>query len=298
VADRWLAMAPGRAGRKLAWLCVLLACSWLALCLRDAMAQSTGEASGRSAPPPEELIDLDQLPNAQRSMRRIGAFSDQEAARRGFKLTLHEALAKGTVGRTCSNLLVRAQWNQDVVHFFDSKAHFDNCAFGPSVTYVQSLLAEAGRAADRRDRDATLSTLGQVLHAIQDFYAHSNYVELSAASVSRFDQVTPVRVWEPGAQEKVADQVRRGLVSGVWSFSSPQQCLAGARTHDELAKDGPSTDAGQESIAQWNMTAFQAAYRLADLSSAEFLGSAFRKWPFLEEACGPVLGYAVFVDRR
>lgn len=44
-----------------------------------------------------------------------------------FSLTAHEALTPA--GKACSNELNRAIYRQDLVHAFESRAHFDNCAF-------------------------------------------------------------------------------------------------------------------------------------------------------------------------
>lgn len=82
---------------------------------------------------------------------------------------------------------------------FVSKVHFDNCDFDAGLDHLASLMDEVAsyaRAAeattDNAERDDAVShaffALGQALHSIQDFYAHSNYVELQMAKVQRDDR--------------------------------------------------------------------------------------------------------------
>ncbi|HEU4323380.1 MAG TPA: VWA domain-containing protein [Roseiflexaceae bacterium] len=65
----------------------------------------------------------------------------------------------------------------DTVHAFDQEYHFDGCHFSDSIGKINSLYDTAlteipGEADDVAD------TFGQLLHVIQDFYSHSNWIEL------------------------------------------------------------------------------------------------------------------------
>ena len=77
-------------------------------------------------------------------------------------------------------------------HLFDPNRHMDNAATPEMVCTrwkagIDRWFTEAadfagpkaGSARELRDRMAALDRFGSVAHAIQDFYAHSNYVELS-----------------------------------------------------------------------------------------------------------------------
>ena len=60
-------------------------------------------------------------------------------------------------------------------NLFKSFAHFDNCDFASSLRYIEeqhTLIAETD------DPHAMRRALGRLTHTAQDFYAHSNYVDL------------------------------------------------------------------------------------------------------------------------
>lgn len=293
--------------RTIRWSLVLTALLVCSLDEMDVGAQPSPRPNGASGtapspmrmPPAEEsAFDIERLANRDRATRRVGQLSDAEASKRGFKISLHEAIARGTVGRACSNILAGAQWNQDVWHFFDSNAHFDNCAFSASIDYINERIAAIDVAVQGSDHKAALKAIGQVLHALQDFHAHSNYVELMAASHAKFSEWQPIRLWDRADQARLLEMGEGSLVSGVWEYSSPKQCRAPALTHEQLAKDSSPTTSGKAPIAQWGMTGFDAAYRMADRTSNEFLLWAFKRWPLLENTCGPVIAYGLMIDRR
>ena len=104
-----------------------------------------------------------------------------------FSLPNHFQLIKALKGtkRRCTVELIAAQWRQDLLHQGDSFAHFDNCAFDPGVAFVQEQLAQAKTSADH-DAFGAMADLGRALHAIEDFYAHSNYVESMVAGHAQF----------------------------------------------------------------------------------------------------------------
>lgn len=76
-------------------------------------------------------------------------------------------------------IVLTANLNQDrLINQFNPAYHFDDSAFAAGEQYVrqQRQLAIAALA-ERRRKDA-LQALGRLLHARQDFYAHSNWVKL------------------------------------------------------------------------------------------------------------------------
>lgn len=76
---------------------------------------------------------------------------------------------------------------QDVVGtapFQDATHHFDNCKFKGSVGYVEACYTDIGLHlcnSDSKESDwrYVLNKFGELLHPLQDFYSHSNYVELA-----------------------------------------------------------------------------------------------------------------------
>jgi len=71
---------------------------------------------------------------------------------------------------------------------YDPTEHFDrdptktsDQCFRESVKHVQAKKAEAIAAINGCHTEAAIKAIGEALHKIQDFYAHSNYVDLSVA---------------------------------------------------------------------------------------------------------------------
>lgn len=69
--------------------------------------------------------------------------------------------------------------------FWVAANHFDNELFESSSGRLLRLRREAGDAARRNDGSTARKRLGEALHTLQDFYAHSNWVEIGATVGAR-----------------------------------------------------------------------------------------------------------------
>lgn len=234
-----------------------------------------------------------------------------------FDTSTHKVVLEGLVSNKYIGELRKALYLQDTYHQFESKAHFDNCAFDNAVEYIDSLLTEvdghvkaAQTAKDNGDAtavDASLLkaffALGQALHAVQDFYAHSNYVELSVGQVKRSTDIEVITPWKKKGKERIAALVGKppgeGLISGFVFWGFPQTCPKGTLSHAELAKDKADTPSGKVKVAHLqNRSHYQIAVQLARDASQEFVDDAFRKWPLMKEMNGQYVAFEVLVDRR
>ncbi len=56
--------------------------------------------------------------------------------------------------------------------------HFDNNAFEKSYVYIEEQRALVASALHKEDADSAWSAFGRLTHTAQDFYAHSNYIDL------------------------------------------------------------------------------------------------------------------------
>ena len=239
------------------------------------------------------------------------------SAVRPFDPSVHAAMTPS--GSVCSEQLNAAIYRQDILHAFESYAHYDNCAFESTYDYIQSLVKESDRyfrSAPEHWQDQNtvpkpvlkgMLSMGQILHAVQDFYAHSNYVELvqKITPVPRRDQDIPVAVvWTKEGHEQIKNLVQKGLVSGrVW-WTLPHHCEKDAPTHAELAKDSAGTVAGA-SLSVWNRALgnkkqknYSVAYNLAHRGTRDFLQWSGVKWPLIEKYCGQTVKYLIVKDRR
>lgn len=172
----------------------------------------------------------------------------------------------------------------DVEFVLVNANHFDDCNFSAGSQVVSSSQAEAVRSLDPAlppESDArAIAFFARSLHALQDFYAHSNWVELGGTrtlvdqSLRAFATLTPYTtvpasgfVVIQGAKPKNSALTRDddaaypqsavvtvklgksrspGLISGTVDYEPGNDCPpAVAMTHDELNKD-KSTLVGRE----------------------------------------------------
>jgi hypothetical protein len=121
-----------------------------------------------------------------------------------------------------------------------SGAHFDNCAWSEGSAWIKNHRTAAVAAAITYDtcpsaehRAAVFGHLGFVLHATEDFYSHSNWVETHAWGVlANLDGPQPA-----------------GWFSGTFPDNLPQSCPAGSQTHAQLNKDDSSHSGFDEAYA-------------------------------------------------
>ncbi|KRR25252.1 hypothetical protein CQ14_09550 [Bradyrhizobium lablabi] len=267
-----------------------------------AMAQSP--ATPKKPPPPSENVP------ALGKSKSVGMCVGCE---KPFDFPAHKQLLEGLADNPYIGELRMALYVQDIRHQFESKAHFDNCHFEGAQTYLMSLIEEAGRhasdalaAKNRGDTGAMTSAAkaaffspGQALHAVQDFYAHTNYAELQAPKVKEAGEIPVIAPWRKADQDKIADLRKAGLVSGYVFWGFPQDCPAGTISHRNLAKDSADTVSGKRLIPHLNnLSQFRLAVFLARQASLQLMEDAFQRWPVLKELNGPNVAFEILLDRR
>lgn len=134
--------------------------------------------------------------------------------------------------------------------------------------------------------------LGQALHGVQDFYAHSNYVELSKAQAKKTQDIAVVAPWRKSGKARIKEMGGARLVSSYVFWGLPQQCPKGSITHADLAKDKDSTRSGAVKVPHLqNQSQYQIAAYLARRASEMFLADAFLRWPLLKEVNGRLVAF-------
>jgi hypothetical protein len=90
-----------------------------------------------------------------------------------------QALA-ATVGPRALEVIVAANLGQDRLQgqLGHDEYHFDNNAFERGRAYIAAQHGLIGPALAAGDRESAWRAFGRLTHAAQDFYAHSNYVDL------------------------------------------------------------------------------------------------------------------------
>jgi hypothetical protein len=124
--------------------------------------------------------------------------------------------------------------------WLQSAAHFDNCAWSEGSAWIKNHRTAAVAAAIADDanptaagRAAVFDNFGFVLHATEDFYAHSYWVE-------NHD-------W--GVLADLGGAQPAGWYSGIWDGDEPKHCPAGSPHHSDLNKDSSSRPYFDEAYA-------------------------------------------------
>jgi hypothetical protein len=230
-----------------------------------------------------------------------------------FDTTSHEQLLNGLAANPYVGELRRALYLQDTAHQFESKAHFDNCDFDSAISYISTLLEETGGYVEKASRNkrpeakgevegtirSAFFSLGQALHAVQDFYAHSNYVELKISAAKRTDDIEVVEPWTQIGQNRIRQLRNEGLISGFVFWGFPQLCASGTPSHADLAKDSGNTKSGKKNIPHLqNLSQYRIAMFLARQASISLIRYAFERWPLLKEVNGNDIAFEVMLDNR
>jgi hypothetical protein len=144
-----------------------------------------------------------------------------------------------------------------------------------------------------------LAALGHVVHSLQDFFMHTNYVELVAASGVARNQVPVLELWSTASDATIAG-MRPGLVSGSVLWEPRDQCPRGQPTHAALNKDNATTPRGAQVVTPWDVTHYRAAYDFARSAAVRLVKTRLQSqgWTAVADHCGPNYAIAVTFDQR
>ncbi|WP_158290129.1 HET-C-related protein [Ramlibacter sp. WS9] len=277
-----------------------------AACLALSVSSLT---SAQQAGPPKPPRPPETVPSL-REVKSVIVCGDCD---KPFDTSTHKQVMDGLLSNKYIGELRKALYWQDSAHQFESKAHYDNCDFDGATSYVDSLLAEidghviAAKAAKEKGDGAAAEArvvkaffaLGQALHGVQDFYAHTNYVEMSVGAAKKSTDIEVVMPWKRSGKDRIKELVGNGLVSGFVVWGLPQHCAKGVASHEDMAKDKETTTSGKVRVAHLqNRSRYQIAAQLAREASQELVDDAFRRWPLLKEINGQHVAFEVLVDRR
>lgn len=161
-----------------------------------------------------------------------------------FKMEVHADITK-TANNNPSNPIILNDSNLGKVILanqmqdfdqVDSNHHFDNCCFKEGVEYINEEWKKVQAQADKLSDDG-LAAFGRLLHTVQDFYAHSNWVEIHQS----YD---PIPVWNLDVKN-----LPSGIMSGTWPLGSPKRCNSNVPPHSKLNKDDETSEEGQKVVA-------------------------------------------------
>lgn len=210
---------------------------------------------------------------------------------------LQISLDKKTLNRW-KKLLNKALWYQDLFRFFSSKHHFDNCCFKESLEQISKhqkenetdyLVLQNTKVEKERNRriEKIIFRIGRILHSAQDFFSHSNFVELMQNKYIEIEEVPIVDFWSETGKEMILDLSKKGLVSEKFLLSFPHKCPKNSLSHQEICKDNSKKQAGRRQTTWLNKkslikyTGFEAAMIFADKSTYKILYTLFSTYPLL-----------------
>lgn len=151
-----------------------------------------------------------------------------------------------------------------------SAIHFDNCAFPDGCERIAKYRRRILEQTDRFS-ETSLQALGSLLHTVQDFYAHSTWVDMQ-------QELSPIPLWDFNMNSLPA-----GVVSGTWDVGFPKRCKKGVAMHDDIAKDDAESPRGKIVVATGPNAgktllelAYDAARRATELQIRRFLAGIYR----------------------
>ncbi len=172
-----------------------------------------------------------------------------EATQQALNGDRHEKATRmgvaGWVNSTVSNRLQDVSTIGDENSYWKnrSESHFDNCYWRESILRYRDVLGYAVNYAVRwnstgssSDLDRMYESLGYGMHIVQDFYAHSNWVEThSTGTIELFNSTTPPSNWYSGRYTNSDD-------------SGSHHCRPGTPHHNEMNKDKAGTGNREEAF--------------------------------------------------
>ena len=101
-----------------------------------------------------------------------------------------------TISPRALEQIIAANLNQDRLRgqIGHDEYHFDNNAFEQSYAYIEEQRALTVSALRAKDLSSAWSAFGRLTHTVQDFYAHSNYVNLWLSQQSEGAIPTPSEI--------------------------------------------------------------------------------------------------------
>ena len=97
-----------------------------------------------------------------------------------FHVEMMHLVFDGIFSSGALETIIKANLNQDRLRgqIGHDEYHFDNNAFEKSYTYIEAQRALTISSLMANDAPSAWAAFGRLTHTVQDFYAHSNYIDL------------------------------------------------------------------------------------------------------------------------
>jgi hypothetical protein len=106
-----------------------------------------------------------------------------------YHVEITQSVLKNYFSQEILEKIIRANIQQDRVknQFGHDYIHFDGSAFSEGFSYIKEQKAKLLKSVEDSDYQTARAALGRILHSWQDFYSHSNYVQLWYQKEGRID---------------------------------------------------------------------------------------------------------------
>ncbi|HQR05881.1 MAG TPA: hypothetical protein PLN21_03610 [Gemmatales bacterium] len=168
-------------------------------------------------------------------------------------------VACGALGRLGLWWIIQSNLDMDVWQG-SNEVHFDNCHFREGIQQIQDKWDIINRIGNSSSLSARTS-FGHLLHTVQDFYAHSTWVE-----IHQQNGVYPIPVWDG-----TYNSLPTGIISGTWRWGK-HLCPSGTPDHEYINKDSADSIRGKQKVAGGpnnGKTYFELAYEVARRATQE-----------------------------
>ncbi|HEU4408669.1 MAG TPA: HET-C-related protein [Polyangiaceae bacterium] len=252
-----------------------------------ATAPPPGDAAAHRADPPKGFAALG---------RERGAITTLSGATPQDREKLIEQTPRSL---ECADAIVHAQWQQDIAGVADPEKHFDNCQIDSGLEYLRGEYGRAREAAGRGEAVRALHHLGHVLHSLEDFYAHTDFVEFAVTRYDRWEAVPTPPLWRAPNDGDLAAWLPGGKSGTIaWERGT---CPSSPIGHKYLNKDNGDSERGKEWIEKWGLSHYRATFNLTRVACSRFLKEAFgdeATWRNVLAHCGTDYGFALTFDKR
>ncbi|GAB4259880.1 MAG: hypothetical protein Kow0079_16900 [Vicingaceae bacterium] len=166
---------------------------------------------------------------------------------------------------------------KDFISDYNEKEHFDNMNFREIETNLNSIYNQMYKSVNSfKNNEIDIKELGfetgKYLHAIQDFYSHSNFIELYTEFYGKEKDLTTIPTLEEVLQEKKYAEFKEVLKSKLVTGKYPGE---GKGSHKEINKDvgagSKYTQIVKETRGKQVSYASKAAEAVATKASKNFL---------------------------
>jgi len=173
----------------------------------------------------------------------------------------HELITRSAIARLPAGFPL-SEGQQDAVvmgnilsdaNLGSSGVHCDNCAFAEGAARIRACRRAIESEPDRFGV-RSLRAFGGLLHTVQDFYAHSNWIELHKGLSEM-----PLWDWDQST-------LPGGILSGTILQEEPKRCSQGTPDHILVNKDSISSEQGKKVVSEGpnkGKTFFELAFEAA-----------------------------------